>query len=328
MTYPLISIIVPIYKVEPYLRRCLDSIVNQTYTNLEIILVDDGSPDNCPQICDEYAAKDNRIVVIHKENGGLSDARNAGLDICRGEYVSFVDSDDWVADIYIEVMLKAIKDNMATMAITDFSRTSQTFSTSYSHYDISHVEILNHIEATKKLWSEHISAFTTVWGALYKTNLFKRIQFPKGRIHEDLYVSFQLLYTSNKTVFIDIPLYFYFYRDDSITEKNPDSLVRKLEPRYKRYLFFKEKKENELKQLCLKTLCWEFISAFEDIYINKAEYIGFDNKKEFLSILKEIIADYKQSCKFTLIQNLFLTFIYNLPQLFILYRKCTRASKR
>ena len=248
MTYPLISIIVPIYKVEPYLRRCLDSIVNQTYTNLEIILVDDGSPDNCPQICDEYAAKDNRIVVIHKENGGLSDARNAGLDICRGEYVSFVDSDDWVADIYIEVMLKAIKDNMATMAITDFSRTSQTFSTSYSHYDISHVEILNHIEATKKLWSEHISAFTTVWGALYKTNLFKRIQFPKGRIHEDLYVSFQLLYTSNKTVFIDIPLYFYFYRDDSITEKNPDSLVRKLEPRYKRYLFFKEKKENELKR--------------------------------------------------------------------------------
>ena len=269
MFKPLVSIIVPIYKVEPYLRRCLDSIVNQTYTNLEIILVDDGSPDNCPQICDEYAAKDNRIVVIHKENGGLSDARNAGLDICRGEYVSFVDSDDWVADIYIEIMLKAINDNKATIAITDFFRTSQTFCSSFPYYDISHVEILNHIEATKKLWSEHISAFTTVWGALYKTNLFKRIRFPKGRIHEDLYVSFQLLYTSNKTVFIDIPLYFYFFREDSITEKNPDSLIRKLEPRYKRYLFFKEQKEAELKDLCLKTLCWEFISAFEDIYINK-----------------------------------------------------------
>lgn len=328
MFKPLVSIIVPIYKVEPYLRRCLDSIVNQTYTNLEIILVDDGSPDGCPQICDEYAAKDKRIIVIHKENGGLSDARNAGLDICKGEYISFIDSDDWVANIYIEIMLKAIIDNMATISITNFSRTSQSFNILFSGYDISHIEILNHIEATKKLWSEHISTFTTVWGALYKSTLFKHIRFPKGRIHEDLYVSFQLLYTSNKTVFIDIPLYFYFYRDNSITEINPDSLVRKLEPRYKRYLFFKEKKENELKEFCLKTLCWEFISAFEDIYINNAEYIGFSSKKDFLPILKEIIADYKQSCKYTLIQNLFLTFIYYLPQLFILYRKYTRTSKR
>ena len=101
MTTPLISIIVPIYNVELYLRRCLDSVLNQTYTNLEIILVDDGSPDGCPQICDEYAAKDKRIAVIHKENGGLSDARNAGLDICKGKYISFIDSDDWVDEKYI-----------------------------------------------------------------------------------------------------------------------------------------------------------------------------------------------------------------------------------
>lgn len=328
MTFPLISIIVPIYKVEPYLRRCLDSIVNQTYTNLEIILIDDGSPDGCPQICDEYAARDDRIVVIHKENGGLSDARNAGLDICKGEYISFVDSDDWIADVFIEVMFKVLKDNKATMAISDFSRTSQTFSILFSHYDICHVEVLNHIEATKKLWSEYISTFTTVWGVLYKASLFKHIRFPKGRIHEDLYVSFQLLYTSNKTVFIDIPLYFYFYREGSITEKNPDALIRKLEPRYKRYLFFKEQKEAELKELCLKKLCWEFVSAFEDIYINNTEYIGFNDRKKFLLMLKEIIADYKQSCKFTFIQGLFLTFVYNLPHLFIFYRKYIRTSKR
>ena len=113
MKQPLVSVIVPIYKVEPYLRRCLDSIVKQTYTNLEIILVDDGSPDGCPQICDEYAARDKRIVVIHKDNGGLSDARNAGLDICKGEYISFIDSDDWVANIYIEAMLKATITNNA-----------------------------------------------------------------------------------------------------------------------------------------------------------------------------------------------------------------------
>ena len=107
MQNPLVSIIVPIYKVEPYLRRCLDSIVNQTYTNLEIILVDDGSPDGCPQICDEYVAKDKRIIVIHKENGGLSDARNAGLDICKGEYISFVDSDDILDLNAVEYMLNA-----------------------------------------------------------------------------------------------------------------------------------------------------------------------------------------------------------------------------
>ena len=90
----LVSIIIPVYKVEPYLRRCLDSIVNQTYSNLEIILIDDGSPDNCPQICDEYAAKDNRIIVIHKENGGLSDARNTGTEHAHGDYIYYLDSDD------------------------------------------------------------------------------------------------------------------------------------------------------------------------------------------------------------------------------------------
>ena len=113
MKQPLVSVIVPIYKVEPYLRRCLDSIVKQTYTNLEIILVDDGSPDGCPQICDEYAARDKRIIVIHKKNGGLSDARNAGLDICKGEYISFVDSDDWTNENYIANLLDIItKNNM------------------------------------------------------------------------------------------------------------------------------------------------------------------------------------------------------------------------
>ena len=123
MPQPLVSIIVPIYKVEPYLRRCLNSIVNQTYTNLEIILVDDGSPDGCPQICDEYAAKDKRIVVIHKKNGGLSDARNTGLDICKGEYISFVDSDDWVDEGYIEKLLSFTQKENADIAIGENIRT-------------------------------------------------------------------------------------------------------------------------------------------------------------------------------------------------------------
>ena len=105
---PLISVIVPVYKVEPYLRKCVDSIINQTYKNLEIILVDDGSPDNCGVICDEYAAQDSRIRVIHKENGGVSSARNAGLDICTGDYIGFVDSDDWIESDWIGGFLRTI----------------------------------------------------------------------------------------------------------------------------------------------------------------------------------------------------------------------------
>ena len=113
----LISVIIPIYNVEAYLDECIASVIAQTYSNLEIILVDDGSPDNCPQMCDEWAAKDSRIRVIHKENGGLSDARNAGIDIATGEYIAFVDSDDWIVPEMYEKMLAALKtENAATCA--------------------------------------------------------------------------------------------------------------------------------------------------------------------------------------------------------------------
>ena len=114
-----ISVIVPIYKVEQYLNRCVESIVNQTYKNLEIILVDDGSPDLCPKICDEWAEKDSRIVVIHKENSGLSDARNAGLKVATGGYVAFVDSDDIINPFYVEYLYKAICDNDAQISACD-----------------------------------------------------------------------------------------------------------------------------------------------------------------------------------------------------------------
>ena len=179
MKQPLVSVIVPIYKVEPYLRWCLDSIVKQTYTNLEIILVDDGSPDGCPQICDEYAARDKRIVVIHKDNGGLSDARNAGLDICKGEYISFIDSDDWVANIYIEAMLKATITNNAEMVVGNFIRANQTYSLQISNYSLANVETLSPIQAVKKLWSPEYVIFVTAWAKLAKRDLYKDICFPK-----------------------------------------------------------------------------------------------------------------------------------------------------
>ena len=116
---PLISVIVPVYKVEKYLHRCVDSILVQTYTNLEIILVDDGSPDRCGAICDEYAAKDSRIRVIHQENGGLSAARNAGLDVCSGEYIAFVDSDDWLDPEMYAVMMAQVREYGCDVVMCD-----------------------------------------------------------------------------------------------------------------------------------------------------------------------------------------------------------------
>lgn len=117
MNNPLITVIIPCYKVEQYLPKCINSVLTQTYTNLEIILVDDGSPDNCGNICDNYAQKDSRIKVIHKTNGGLSDARNKGIDIAHGEYITFIDSDDYVSNDYIEVLYNLLKENNAQMSI-------------------------------------------------------------------------------------------------------------------------------------------------------------------------------------------------------------------
>ena len=127
----LITVIVPVYKVEKYLDRCVQSIVDQTYTNLEIILVDDGSPDNCPKMCDEWAKKDKRIKVIHKQNGGLSDARNAGLEKAKGKYVGFVDSDDYISPIMYEKLYKCIIDNQADMAMCGFSTVDEKGKVTY-----------------------------------------------------------------------------------------------------------------------------------------------------------------------------------------------------
>ena len=115
-----VSVIIPIYKAEPYLKKCLDSIAAQTYKNLEIILIDDGSPDNCGRICDEYAANDPRVKVIHKQNGGMSDARNTGLDNATGEYLTFIDSDDYVSENFVDTLLNALRDNDADMSVCSF----------------------------------------------------------------------------------------------------------------------------------------------------------------------------------------------------------------
>jgi len=318
MPQPLVSIIVPIYKVEPYLRRCLNSIVNQTYTNLEIILVDDGSPDGCPQICDEYAAKDKRIVVIHKKNGGLSDARNAGLDICKGEYISFVDSDDWVADVYIEALLNSVSENNADMAIANFLRTNQFYKLSIPNYDEVKAQILQPVQAVKKLWTTEEIIFVTAWAKLAKTSLYNNIRFPKGLIHEDEYTSYKLLYESSKTVFLDIPLYCYFQREDSIMGEAKPSSIRVLKARVERYQYFKQNNEKEIMGLCLKNLCWDLIFAYGQRKIKKLS-IGY-SAEEIINIYRTAVEDFHKSIYNNFKKYVILKIFALYPQLYLIYQ--------
>jgi len=212
MDNPLISVIVPIYNVEEYLNRCVESIVNQTYQNLEIILVDDGSPDNCPQMCDEWAGKDSRIKVIHKENGGLSDARNAGMKIATGDYISFIDSDDWIdRKTFSLVMEKIIAAKAQIGAFNIISVDSNSFTPDLSD----EYELLNSEQAIENTIDD-TGVKTVAWNKVYHKNVLQGLTFPKGKLHEDEFFTFHALDKAEKIVYLHRQCYYYFQRPTSI----------------------------------------------------------------------------------------------------------------
>lgn len=211
---PLISVIVPIYNVEKYLARCVDSIVNQTYKNLEIILVDDGSPDRCPQMCDDYAEKDSRIKVVHKKNGGLSDARNAGMAVATGKYISFIDSDDYVSDDFFECLLDVMnKENsdIAECSVVKFYEDNRfdEFSDDLS------VKTYDTQDAMSALIAEN-PFHQHVWNKLYKTELVKDIPYAVGKLNEDEFWTYQVFGRANKVSKLNKTMYYYFQRNSSI----------------------------------------------------------------------------------------------------------------
>ena len=210
MTEPLISIIVPVYRVESYLSRCVDSLLAQTYQNLEIILVDDGSPDQCPQICEDYAKKEERIQVIHQENRGLSGARNAGIDVAKGEYLAFVDSDDYVSDDYIQVMYDAIKATGCAISQCRFTYTKGE--KLKENRGTGAFRIYRGNSLMEKLYGneEEATWFVVAWNKLYRRDLFETIRYPEGRIHEDEATTYLLFDEAKKLVFVDRVLYGYF----------------------------------------------------------------------------------------------------------------------
>jgi len=214
---PLVSVIVPIYKVENYLRECVNSIISQSYKNLEIILVDDGSPDKCPEICDEYALKDNRIKVIHKPNGGLSDARNAGIEIAKGEYLSFVDSDDVIHSQMIEVLMKPlIEDKGLKMSACTHTKNIESWNGKFG-YVFQKMSAFDYMQ---------VGFYMVAWGKIYHKTLFNGIEYPKGRLHEDEFTTYKLIYYSGYVGYIDLPFYYYRQREDSIMGQTKVSVKR------------------------------------------------------------------------------------------------------
>ena len=227
---PLISIIVPVYNVEMYLAKCVDSILAQTYTNLEIFLVNDGSFDCCGKLCDEYAKEDKRIKVIHKKNGGLSDARNVAIDVATGEFITFIDSDDYVTDDYIMTLYSLIEKYECKVSIALYN----TFVEGSKPKVVNRVyreDCQTNIKAIEEMFYQE-KYDTASWAKLYHSSLFATgIRYPKGIVYEDLATTYLLIFQSDKVAFCNRRIYNYLLRRDSIegssfSSKKMDSALK------------------------------------------------------------------------------------------------------
>ena len=229
-----ITVIVPVYNVENYLNKCLDSLINQTYKNLEIIVINDGSTDNSGKICQEYAQKDNRIIYIEKENGGQSEARNMGLDRMTGSYVTFVDSDDWVEPDYVEVLYNKLIEYQADIAVGNYYSYNEQEGIFYFHiFGSSYYEkVYDNVSIFENFYeSEHMKNFALlcVGGKLYKADLFRELRFEVGKLGEDGYLNQKIYLLAEKTIYLNAGLYAYRQREGSSsrswTEKWMHALV-------------------------------------------------------------------------------------------------------
>lgn len=227
-----ISVIIPVYKVEEYLKTCIDSVINQTYEKLEIIIVDDGSPDLCGKICDDYAQLDSRIIVIHKQNGGLSDARNAGMKVASGEYITFLDSDDWWKENFCEYALQHLKKYKADLYALSLLKISED-GCELSQNHLLTVDVMTPEQAIYSMFDPK----KIPWCAqakLYKRELFEGVEYPVGKLMEDKATTYKIFSKCTTIAFEDNPLYVYLVRDGSImrskfSERQMDSLEIQLE---------------------------------------------------------------------------------------------------
>ena len=243
-----ISVIIPVYQVESYLKKCIDTVIEQTYQNIEIILIDDGSKDNCPQICEEYAQKDTRIKVIHKENEGLSEARNVGIENATGEYLFFVDSDDWVDTDILGHLYKIMLDTKSDIVECQYEKAYQERTIAKQEKET--VQVIEAKQALENLITESCGNHVVTWNKLYKKEIFSGIRFPKGKLHEDEFTTYKLLYQANCIAVTSLKLYYYRQRENSIiTTKFGYKRLDIIQAFEEKLEFYQEKGEMQLYRL-------------------------------------------------------------------------------
>jgi glycosyltransferase involved in cell wall biosynthesis len=289
MTRALISVIIPIYNVEKYLSKCIESVINQSYSNLEIILVNDGSTDNSAIICNEYGAKDSRIRVLHKNNGGLSDARNVGIDNATGDYLYFLDSDDYIDSRTIQLLFKESIQFDSDITIGNIVLVNENYEVNKTFDFESRTMQFNSNDSINVLYNQDqlIIQFSIACNKLYKASLFQSLRFPIGKIHEDEFVNYKLFFWSKKICFVADAFYFYLQRSASIMGTvSVKSKFNALEAFFERTIFFKEKKNYNLSGIS----GYRFLRMTND-FLLQTEYVKQLNSEQihFLRTSKKLI---------------------------------------
>lgn len=320
MPKPLISIIVPIYNVQVYLRSCIESILSQTYLNLEIILVDDGSTDDCPAICEEYAQKDNRIVVVHKKNGGLSDARNEGLKISKGEYITFVDSDDLVSKYFIESLYGAVSSYSTKLAIClvrcIFDEQKLIDEKPTMNYSI--LDKKKTLQQFCSLNFNKSTPFISACSKMYHRSLFDSISFPIGKIYEDVYAGYRIIDQVDKVVAVPCSLYYYRMRNDGIMgQKETHPYQDVLQPYQSAIEYFNRTNQSDLSSLFYPPLLMrEMYRYWVAKIVGKNETIA----SEILSLYKQDVRKLKGTPVSNTLKAVFRILSW-MPGVYVLYRK-------
>lgn len=270
----LISVIIPVYRVEAYLKRCVDSVLAQTYTHMEIILVDDGSPDGCPAICDAYAEQDARVTVIHQKNAGLSGARNAGIDRAQGAYLAFVDSDDYLAPDFLERLYQACVETDSELSVC---RWEYVKGEAIPEKGTGKTEVFTGRQMLANLYIPDGAYFVVAWNKLYRKELFEELHYPLGRIHEDEATTYRIYDRVKRAAYVDSSLYGYFVAPSSITRGFNPKRMDWVTAVAERIDFFEEKGYRELMVPALQA----FADGSIDIYFGLRDFLpGSEREQE------------------------------------------------
>lgn len=293
-----VSVIVPVYKVEEYLDECIQSIIKQKYRKFELILVDDGSPDNCGVICDRYAGEHPFIKVIHKQNGGLSSARNAGIDAAQGEYIAFVDSDDFISEDYLSTMVYLANKYGADLVCCRYIQAEK-----FTKWSMQGEIVVRRGEEVIDNRFVDDAVMTVAWNKLYDIRLFKEtnLRYPEGKIHEDNFLTPQILYHSKCMVITNDTMYFYRIRDNSIiTGGFSIKSLDKIEAIEQNLQFYEDIKKEKLYYLELDGYIRNLLKMYRLLKEQDGgEYIACMNEiaDKILIIRKKVMSDKNVSYK-------------------------------